>query len=129
MYMGDAGTALPEEMRPAGAAFASRFRTTPRLMSADSTGRSTAAHTTVAQLAIPAERVQERAAVLVERARSSGRGHSMRLWRMALQTALQELTREASGTPASATCGAFSWEAHGETYKVMATFGQPPVVH
>jgi hypothetical protein len=84
---------------------------------------------TVANVALPTARVQERAAALVEQAKASGRGHSLRLWRQALQAALVDLAREASGLPPTVTCRAFSWEVRGDAYHVTATFTPGATVH
>lgn len=109
--------------------FTSRFPTSPRLVVTDPLIESATPRATVANLTLPTARVQERATALVELARATGHGHSLRLWRQALQSALVELAREASGLPATVSCQAFSWETSGESYHVMATFTPRATVH
>jgi hypothetical protein len=129
MHFANTPRLMPADSGPSAAHFASRFSTAPRLVVTEPTGVPAVPRAAVANLKLPAARVQERAATLVEQARASGRGHSLRLWRLALQTALQDLAREASGLPASTTCHSFSWEARGEAYHVMATFAPRRTVH
>jgi hypothetical protein len=125
----DAARSNTSESKVFAAPVTSRFHTTPRLMITNPLDLPAIPRATVANLALPTARVQQRAAILVRQATTSGRGHSMRLWRMALQTALQELAREASGLPASAACRTLTWEARGEAYHVMATFAPSATIH
>jgi hypothetical protein len=129
MHFADTPHLMPADSGPIAVPFASRFSTAQRLVVTEPAGIPAVPRTTVANLKLPAAQVQERAAALVEQARASGRGHSLRLWRLAQQTALQDLAREASGLPASTTCHSFSWEARGEAYHVMATFVPRRTVH
>jgi hypothetical protein len=129
MHFADSERHSVEDARPIAAPVTSRLHTTPRLMVPDAPLPHTTPRATVANLALPAARVQARAAALVDEARQTGRGHSLRLWRLALQTALQDMAREASGLPATATCRTFTWEARGEAYHVLATFAPRTTIH
>jgi hypothetical protein len=129
MHFADTGQHPVEDATSFQAPATSRMRTTTKLVIPDVALPHTTPHTTVANLTLPAGRVQARTAVLVDEARQAGRGHSLRLWRLALQTALQDMAREASGLPSTASCRAFTWEARGDVYHVMATFAPTTTIH
>ncbi len=104
----------------------------PRLQAIDSAATQAVPRLTIADLRLPADLVRARATEYIASARRQGAPHSMRLWRIGYQQAMQSLAREAVGVADNAPCVAFFWQQQGREYMVSATFGQealPPRLH
>ncbi|HEX2348322.1 MAG TPA: hypothetical protein VHI51_07800 [Ktedonobacterales bacterium] len=82
---------------------------------------------TTASFEFPSALVEARAQTLVEGARRDGEPHNLSLWRGALRSALEQISREAAHAPARATCAALFWDHVGEQYRVAVTFEIPPL--
>lgn len=90
---------------------------------------------TTASFEFPCALVDARAQTLVEGARREGEPHNLLLWRVALRSALEQISREAAHTPARAACAALFWDRVDEQYRVAVTFeipsaaGRSPRIH
>jgi hypothetical protein len=127
MYAGiepfDANTPMPP--RPTAAPCASRPSgpqvTPPRLTPLHAAPDSP--RVTMADLRLPADLVDTRAAALAQHARAAGAQHSMRLWREACQQAIVSLARAFSAVPDAAPCTEVHWQLAGDEYHVSIAFG------
>lgn len=99
----------------------------PRLHAVDPAATQPVPRLTIADLRLPADLVRARATQYTAFARAQGAPHSMRLWRVGYQQAMQSLARESVGVTEDAPCLAFFWQQQGREYMVSATFGQPPL--
>jgi hypothetical protein len=81
---------------------------------------------TTASFEFPCALVDARAQTLVEGARRAGEPHNLSLWRGALRSALEQISRETAHTPPRAACAALFWDRVGEQYRVAVTFEVPP---
>ncbi len=80
---------------------------------------------TIGDVRLAEARVRACARELAERARALGAGHSLRVWRDAHYHALVQLAREAAGLATGVRCETLTWQRHGDTYYVSATFVVP----
>jgi hypothetical protein len=82
-------------------------------------------HVTIGDVRLADARVHARARELAERARALGVGHSLRVWRDAHYHALVQLACEAAGLATGVRCEMLTWQRHGDTYYISATFVVP----
>lgn len=79
-------------------------------------------------ITLAAEDVHARVRALTTEARSTGKLHSLRLWREGLHQALDALTRAALLLPDEAVCDSLTWTLENEVYAVTAAYHLPSSV-